>query len=152
MCDKILEIKINDMTLGEDDPKVVNMKEIACEVLKFLTENIGRIGLSQVHLAIKKKFIIRRLLNNVMWRAEIFDKQDKGVVLVHTPNLNKAAREIGYSGYEWKDFIVPSFKHFFKVDDSMFPTEDIFRDDFIEGVADSSLLLPLVFAQTCNLC
>ena len=152
MCDKALEIEINGVKLEGDDNRVILMNEMCAEVVKFLGENIERIQIDPIHLAIKKKFIIRRLLSNVMWRSEIFDKDDTGDVLVHVNNLSQAADHIPYNGFMWRDFIVPSFQNFFSVDLNMFPTEEHFHDFFTEGVSNSTIVLPLIFVHTCRYC
>ena len=132
-CHNIATLVIKIILLNSDQyDKVMT---IATEIGQWFHENFERMGL-QNHSLMGNRILYKVHLNNALWRAEIFNSIDIGIILLHMDRLLLDAYAPPAEDYEWKDQIIPFFQRVFNLTYEMFPLTDgeEFKDWFIYTV------------------
>ena len=136
-CQNIVTLIINGQVIQDPHPLYDNVKTMACEIAQWFSENFDRMDLPN-HGYLDNRFLYKVLLNNCLWRSEILNPNDIGLILLHMDRVLLEAHTPPAEGYEWKDQIIPSFQRVFNLSYEMFPLPDgeEFKDWFVHGVED----------------
>ena len=100
--------------MQHDSDKYEKVITIATEIGQWFHENIERMELEN-HSLLGNWFLYKVLLNNALWRAEVFDPTDVGVILLHMDRVLLEAYVPPVNGYEWKDQVIPCFQRVFNL-------------------------------------
>ena len=152
-CENLVSMIINGQIIQDPHPLYNHVKTMACEIAQWFHENYDRMDLPN-HGYLDNRFLYKVLLNNVIWRSEICNPDDVGIILLHMDRVLLEAHTPPPEGYEWKDQIIPSFQRVFNLTYEMFPLPDgeEFKDWFIHAFEDDQIQIPKVLVQICPFC
>ena len=152
-CHNIATLIINGEIIQDPHPFYDQVTTMACEIGQWFNENFDRMNL-QNHAYFGNRYLYKVLLNNCIWRSEIFNPNDIGLILLHMDRLLLEVDTPPAEGYEWKDQIIPSFQRVFNLFYEMFhlPDGEECKDWFVYGVEDDQIPLPKVLVQICPFC